>query len=119
MTKTQQILAAAGALAATACSGGSGPLESDFDLTCSIPSDMIVSGGVARDGIPALSDPDWVIADRSILPDNERVLGMVVNGEARAYPFIVMWWHEVVNDNLGGMPILPKSDGVATSPFPK
>ena len=34
--------------------------------------------------------------------ESDRVLGMEINGVARAYPLIVMWWHEIVNDTLGG-----------------
>jgi hypothetical protein len=34
------------------------------------------------------------------------VLGVVLNGESRAYPHNVLWWHEIVNDVLGGRPIL-------------
>ncbi|MCP5113198.1 MAG: DUF3179 domain-containing protein, partial [bacterium] len=38
--------------------------------------------------------------------DKERVIGLVVNGEARAYPIAVLNWHELVNDSLGGVPLL-------------
>jgi hypothetical protein len=34
------------------------------------------------------------------------VLGVVVNGEPRAYPHNLLWWHEIINDVLGGRPIL-------------
>ena len=33
------------------------------------------------------------------------VLGVVVNGEARAYPQQILNVHEVINDTLGGVPI--------------
>jgi hypothetical protein len=53
--------------------------------------------------IPALDDPavtdaaggDWY-------PDDALVFGVVVEGEARAYPKNVMEVHEMVNDTLGG-----------------
>ena len=77
-------------------------------LSCSIPVDEIFSGGVGRDEILALITPDLGSpgATPAGLLDQDRVLGVVVNGAARAYPFPVMWWHEVVNDTLGGEPIL-------------
>ncbi|MBI2890145.1 MAG: DUF3179 domain-containing protein [Nitrospirae bacterium] len=32
------------------------------------------------------------------LRDADEVIGAVVNGEPRAYPLKILWWHEVVND---------------------
>ena len=75
---------------------------------CLIPSNLIVSGGPGKDGIPALTNPSVVpadVADSFLLPDDQ-ILGVVVNGEARAYPHAVLWWHEIINDVLGGRPIL-------------
>ena len=39
------------------------------------------------------------------LSDRDLVLGVVINGEARAYPLNIGWWHEIVNDKIGGRPI--------------
>ncbi len=78
------------------------------EAQCLIPQNLIVSGGPGKDGIPALTNPEVVPAatgDTFLFPD-DLVLGVVVNGEARAYPHAVMWWHEIVNDVLGGRPIL-------------
>ncbi len=109
--KTAQRFLTAGAVAlSAACRGdstepGSGPAQ--IDLQCIIPSEEIFSGGVSRDGIPALTNPDAVGASQaSFLTNSDRVLGIVVNGEARAYPMGVLWWHEIVNDVLGGEPVL-------------
>lgn len=75
--------------------------------TCLIPEREIVSGGPGKDGIPALTVPKVVSATEGdgFLPASALVLGVVVNGEARAYPHNVLWWHEIVNDVLGGHPI--------------
>lgn len=75
---------------------------------CLIPQNLIVSGGPGKDGIPALTNPAVVpaeAADTFLVPE-DLVLGVVVNGEARAYPHGVLWWHEIINDVLGGRPIL-------------
>lgn len=78
----------------------------DFELSCTVPVEELFSAAT-RDAIPALTNPEIATAgDGSFLSDSDRVLGVVVNGAARAYPFTVMWWHEVVNDTLGGQPIL-------------
>ena len=53
--------------------------------------------------IPALDDPPVTdAAGGSWYPDSALVFGLVVNGEARAYPKNIMEVHEMVNDALGG-----------------
>lgn len=60
---------------------------------------------VPQDRIPAITEPafgaDWSDTDYELGPD-QRVVGVVRDGEARAYPLAVLDWHEVVNDDLGG-----------------
>lgn len=64
---------------------------------------MIQGGGPGRDDIPALTDPPVLAADAvDYLDDDDLVLGLVRNGEARAYPIRILNWHEIVNDRLGG-----------------
>ena len=72
----------------------------------SIPADEILAGGPPRDGIPALDHPSVLRATEADWGDDEPVLGIVVAGKARAYPIAVLNWHELVNDTLGGEPIL-------------
>lgn len=63
-------------------------------------------GGVRKDGIPALTNPHHVPARAATyLTPDELVLGLVVRGEARAYPLRIMDWHEMANDVVGGVPI--------------
>ena len=53
--------------------------------------------------IPALDDPPVTdAAGGSWYPDERLVFGVVINGEARAYPKNIMEVHEMVNDTLGG-----------------
>jgi len=88
------------------------------------PSDLPVSEsdlvrGAPRDAIPAITDPafaaDWSgvsLEARTVdfgvrridprLAPFDRVVGLVRDGRARAYPLRVLGWHEVVNDDLGG-----------------
>lgn len=72
----------------------------------SIPAAEILAGGPPRDGIPALDSPHTVAADDAPWRDDELILGVVAGGEARAYPVAILNWHELVNDTLGGEPIL-------------
>jgi hypothetical protein len=66
----------------------------------------IVWGGVAKDGIPALTNPAHVPAARATyLTDDELVFGVTRNGPSRAYPHRIMDWHEMANDIVGGVPV--------------
>ncbi len=56
--------------------------------------------------IPALEYPSAVDAAEAPLESTDRVLGVVVDGVARAYPLIMMWNHEIANDTLAGRPLL-------------
>ena len=84
------------------------PMLHGFDLTAhNIPVEDIRSGGPPRDGIPALADPDFIMVDRaSYLGDEDRILGLAVGREARAYPIKILNWHEIVNDQIDGKPVL-------------
>jgi hypothetical protein len=70
-----------------------------------VPAEQIVSGGVARDGIPSIDNPKFVSAQDAKLQDSELVLGLKINGDIRAYPLQVLAWHEIVNDEVGGAPV--------------
>lgn len=82
---------------------------SDFPVWGSFPSQFVVSGGVPRDGIPALVNPRFVNIgsdELDYLSDSDLVLGAVINGVAKAYPHNVLWWHEIVNDRIGGVGVI-------------
>lgn len=66
----------------------------------------IVWGGVPLDGIPALDDPPHVPAAKAGLSGREKVFGVSLGGEHRAYPLRYLSWHEMANDRLGGEPIV-------------
>lgn len=54
-----------------------------------------------RGGIPAVFDPRFVPAAEADLPDDAWVLGVVVDGVAKAYSLNLLNQHEVVNDRSG------------------
>lgn len=79
--------------------------NTDFSKS-SIPLDEITSGGPPRDGIPPIDEPVFLpVAEAAGLPDTEPVIGLVIGGDARAYPLRVLIWHEIVNDEVGGVPV--------------
>ncbi len=66
----------------------------------------VVWGGVPVDGIPALESPPVREALHALdLDPAEPVFGVGLNGAHRAYPLRVLDWHELANDELGGVPI--------------
>jgi hypothetical protein len=70
---------------------------------------------MARDGVRAITGPATVTPEQvdrrnenergKLLVSSDRVIGVEVGGEARAYPLRLLRWHEAVNDVLGGRPI--------------
>jgi len=78
----------------------------------SLDRGSLVASGLPRDGIPALVDPAPLspealstLGRRFLLP-SDPVAGVVIHGQARAYPLRVLVFHELVNDRLGEEPIL-------------
>jgi hypothetical protein len=105
---------------------GHDPATYGFDLS-GIDDDTLVAGGVARDARPVLTRPE-VLDGRDVAAYNEaergkllvpddRVAGLVLGGEARAWPLRLLRRHELVNDVLGGEPVVvayaPLADLVA------
>ena len=66
----------------------------------------LVWGGVLPDGIPDIRNPTMLTPDEAdFLAPDERVFGVAINGDARAYPLRIANAHEMVNDVVGGEPI--------------
>ncbi len=65
-------------------------------------ADFMMSGGPPPDGIPSIDDPEFLDADEAPLSDEDQIIGIHLNGEARAYPQNILVYHEIVNDAVGG-----------------
>lgn len=73
-------------------------------VAAEIRLDEIDWGGVTVNGIPPLYYPKTVPAtEADYLKDGHVVFGVVVNGEARAYPKRILAWHEMARDRVGGV----------------
>ncbi len=104
--KATVLLAAALASGACTDTGRTASLDpSDpASLNCSIPASQIFDGGPGKDGIPALTNPRLVGAGEpgtEYLRDDDRVIGVLLEGQPVAVPHNIGWWHEIVNFNLG------------------
>jgi hypothetical protein len=82
--------------------------KNGFDLEGSlIPIKNILNGGPDKDGIPSIDTPRFVMANKAgFLSADSAVLGMEYKGLAKAYPINILNWHEIVNDQFNGEPIV-------------
>ncbi len=78
----------------------------------------VLSGGVGRDQIPPLDVPGttsiesrmagtatFVELSEAGYAENMPLVVVTVEGETRGYGLHILTWHEIVNDELGGVPI--------------
>lgn len=75
----------------------------DGQPICDLDNSLLISS-LRPDAIPAINDPPMVDPDDAradYLFDTDRVVGVVIEGEARAYPHNIFWWHEIINDRVG------------------
>lgn len=71
-----------------------------------IDAALLRDAGPPKDAVAAITGPTLVSADEANLIDgDERVIGVVHGGEARAYPVSILNLHQIINDELGGDPI--------------
>ncbi len=75
---------------------------STVNLEWSIPKSEVLDGGPGKDGIPALVNPNFVeVQNVDFLRDEDLVIGFKNGSDIRAYPHIILDWHEIINDNIG------------------
>ena len=81
--------------------------NTDFELTAVDNWVEILSGGPPKDGIPALDDPSFIaVSDEPRIGNREPVIAVEIDGEIpRAYPIRYLTWHEIVNDQIGDVPV--------------
>lgn len=71
-----------------------------------VPLDKILSGGPPPNGIPLIYSPKFAAADEAdFVSDSDIVLGLNIDGDAKAYPLFILVWYEIVNARVGGIPV--------------
>ena len=73
----------------------------------SVPLEEIMAGGPPRDGITPIDTPRFVAVDASpeYMQDDDPVIALEIDGDVRAYPLAILTQHEIVNDEVGGVPV--------------
>jgi hypothetical protein len=61
---------------------------------------------LARDAIRPIYEPEFVSASESGWDDRSLVVGLEIDGDARAYPVSFLNRREIVNDHVGKTPVL-------------
>jgi hypothetical protein len=86
-------------------SGGLEPRESNSDK--GRYDDLQIVTLLPRDAIPAIDDPQFLTAEEAdgAYDDDELIMGVEFNGDARAYSIPLLSSHEIVNDTVGGVKI--------------
>lgn len=100
--------------------------ETDFSQA-SVSAEEILFGGPPPDGIPPYYPDGYIYPENAprnggqpprfyarytdfaatdaYLPDEQQVIAVEVNGDARAYPLLLLNNHEIVNTEIGGVPV--------------
>ena len=99
-------------VAPTTASAAAPPTKAPTSTAAPDPSPLIdpgelLSGGPPPDGIPPVDHPKFLApADVTFLTPQEPVIAVEVDGIAKAYPIRILMWHEIVNDDFGGTPVV-------------
>lgn len=85
--------------------------KSEFPNTdftrATVDLDEIRDDGNYRDTIKPIDVPKFQhVSELTAMGPLEPVLSLIINGDARAYPLRLLLWHEIVNDVVGGVPVL-------------
>ena len=74
----------------------------------SVPLNEIKSGGPPKDGIPPVDHPKFISVEQAAkwVHATEPVMVFSHKGDVRAYPLQILMFHEIVNDVVGGRPVL-------------
>ncbi len=80
--------------------------RTDFD-TRSVELNEVFSGGPPKDGIPPIDLPKFVDVTQASdwLHTQEPVISLEIVGKAKAYPLQILIYHEIVNDEISGVPV--------------
>ena len=71
-----------------------------------IPVDEVLDGGVGKDGIPSIDQPQFdKVEEVNPAFDDELVVGLEINGVIQGFPIPILDWHEIVNHKISDIDI--------------
>jgi len=98
------VLALIGAISACGDDTIAGPLLDPTETSEQRPVDYRES--LPRDAITPIYDPEFVASSEIDWSDDELVIGVEFDGDARAYPVGLLTWREIVIDDHRGIPTM-------------
>lgn len=98
-------------IVASALLGGSkliGKKNIPIQEKSSIDTSKIIFGGPGKDGIPSIDKPKFTSVNdsKNSFKDDDLVMVVTLENQTKAYPILIMNWHEIVNDKIGNTPIV-------------
>ena len=87
--------------------GAQREFSTDFSISA-VSFDEILSGGPPKDGIPSIDDPKFINVEDADdwIGALEPIIQVSINQEVKGYPIQILTWHEIVNDTVGGVPVV-------------
>jgi len=83
------------------CSGDDSGTQNNSEWL--ISASEVFDGGPGKDGIPSVDSPNFDSVSESNLQDDQLIIGVIIDGEAKVYPHNILDWHEIINDNIGDL----------------
>ncbi len=72
-----------------------------------VPINEIYQGTPTRDAIPSIDDPKYLKAENAdFMNPQDKIIGLKINNDIKAFPIKILTWHEIVNDVVGGMKVV-------------
>jgi len=100
-------------------SGASKPWNG-FDVSnASLPAEKLVAGGPLRDAIHSVDQPEFVDPEAAArwVAASSTVIGLRLGDIARAYPVHLLEYHQIVNDDFAGVPVVLSYDPLTGTPL--
>jgi len=78
----------------------------DTDFSKANPKlEQAISGGPPKDGIPAIDEPTFTPLQEFERPDSVQAIVLIGETKTKVYPYNILTWHEIVNDEFEGTPV--------------
>lgn len=105
LRKSTELDSASGQLGSSEAQAKFGNIfDTDFSKA-SVDLDLLLSGGVGKDGIPALDNPEFEPIGSSTISKDTLGIYIKINDEEKFYPYNILVWHEIINDQVGGQDV--------------
>lgn len=82
------------------------PIPFPTNIRIEDETEYFIPAMLGFDAIRPVYNPTFASASEAPMQDDELVMGLAIDGEAKAYPVTVLRFREMVNDEIAGRPVL-------------